>query len=54
MKTNAKKMVKELKIELKQIIAIEDTWAIWLRLYDAQNNVDIVNLDNKNTYKSDL
>ena len=53
MKTNGKKTVQELKGELKLITASEETWAIWLRLFDAHNNGDLVNPDTENTYKVD-
>ena len=53
MKTNGKKTVQELKGEFKFITATEETWAIWLRLFDAHNNGDLVNPDTGNTYKID-
>ena len=53
MKTSGMKTVMELKGELKLITATEDTWAIWLRLFDAHNNGDLVNPDTENTYRSD-
>ena len=53
MKTSGMKTVQELKGELKLITATEETWAIWLRLFDAHNNGDLVNPDTENTYKSD-
>ena len=53
MKTSRMKTVMELKGELKLITATEETWAIWLRIFDAHNNGDLVNPDTENTYKSD-
>ena len=53
MKTSGMKTVHELKGELKLITATEETWAIWLRLFDAHNNGDLVNPNTENTYKSD-
>lgn len=46
--------MQELKGELKLITATEEIWAIWLRLFDAHNNEDLVNLDIKNTCKTVL
>ena len=53
MKTSGIKTVMELKVELKLITATEETWAIWLRLFDAHNDGDLVNPDTENTFKSD-
>ena len=53
MKTSGMKTVMELKGELKLITASAETWAIWLRLFDAHNNGDLVNPDTENTYRSD-
>lgn len=49
MKKNGMKIIQELKGELKFISITEETWAIWLRLFDAHNNGNLVNLDTKNT-----
>ena len=54
MKTSGKKTVQELKGELKLITALEETWTISLRLFDAHNNGDLVNPDTEDTYKNDL
>ena len=53
MKTSGKKTVQELKGELKLITALEETWTIWLRLFDAHNNGDLVNPDTEDTFKND-
>ena len=53
MKTNGMKTVMELKGELKLITATAETWVIWLRLFDAHNNGDLINPDTENTYRSD-
>ena len=53
MKTSGMKTVQKLKGELKLITATKETWAIWLRLFDAHNNGDLINPDADNTYKSD-
>ena len=48
------KMVRELKGKLKLITVSKETWEIWMRLFNAHNNREFVNLDMKNTYKQDL
>ena len=53
MKRSKRKTVQELKSELKFITATEETWAIWLRLFEAHNNGELVNHDTENTYKID-
>ena len=53
MKTSGKKTVHELKCELKLITATEETWAMWLRLFDAHNNRHLVNPDTENIFKTD-
>jgi len=53
MKTSGKKIVQESKCELKLITVSEETWAIWLQLFDAQNNRDLVNPYTEDTYKND-
>ena len=53
MKTSCMKTMMELKGEVKLITTTEETWENWLRLFNAHNNGDLVNLDTENTYRSD-
>ncbi len=53
MKASAKKTVQDLKGELKLITASEETWKIWVRLFDAHNQGELVNPDTENTYAED-
>ena len=53
MKSGGKKTVQDLKGELKLITASEQTWAIWMRLFNAHNRGEIVNPDTEKTYLSD-
>ena len=53
MKSGGKKTVQDLKDELKLITASEATWEIWIQLFNAHNNGDIVNPHSEKTYKSD-
>jgi hypothetical protein len=48
------KTVQELKGELKLITASERTWAIWMRLFHAHSNEEVVNLETEKKYNEDL
>lgn len=53
MKTNATKMVMELKGKLKLITSTNATWDMWCRVFDNHNHNNIVNLKIEMTYKND-
>lgn len=53
MKAGGKKTVQDLKGELKLITASEETWKIWMRVFDAHNHGQIINCDTEKTYKSE-
>ena len=53
MKTSGKKTVQDLNGELKLITSSHETWKIWMRLFDAHDEGEIVNPDTENTYKED-
>jgi len=47
------KTVQELKGEIKLITATQETWNIWMRLFEAHNNGELVDVETENTFKSD-
>ena len=54
MKSSGMKTVHELKGEIKLITASERTWAIWVRVFHAHNNGDLINLETEKKYNEDL
>jgi hypothetical protein len=45
MKISGMKIIQELEGEFKLISVTEETWAIWLLIFDAHNNGNFVNLE---------
>jgi hypothetical protein len=54
MKSSGMKTVQELKGEIKLIIASERTWTIWVRVFHAHNNGELINLETEKKYNEDL
>jgi hypothetical protein len=54
MKTGGMKTVQDLKGELKLITASDRTWAIWVRVFHAHNNGELINLETEKKYNEDL
>ena len=54
MKQSGMKTVQDLKGELKLITSSDRTWAIWMRVFHAHSNGELINLETEKKYKEDL